>query len=136
MEEDDIPKIAFRAGSGGLIEFTRMPCELCKAAATYRCFMESMLSDFSYQNLLIYLDDILLYATSIEEMITNLEIVLTRLEDQGLNIQPPKCHLFQRKLNYLGHIVSEDDVLCDLEKIEAIDRWETPTSETELRGFL
>ena len=73
---------------------------------------------FNCYNLLIYLDDILLYATSIEEMITNLEIVLTRLEEQGLKLIPSKCHLFKRKINYL-HIVSEDGESCDP---EAIDR--------------
>ena len=33
MEEDDIPKTAFRAGSGGLFGFTMMPCGLCNAAS-------------------------------------------------------------------------------------------------------
>ena len=75
--------MAFRAGSGGIFEFTRMPFGLCNAPATYQRLMESMLSDFNYRNLLIYLDDILLYASSIEEIITNLETVLTRLEKQG-----------------------------------------------------
>ena len=69
-----------------------------------------MLSDFNYRNLLIYLDDILLYASSIEEMITNLETVLTRLEEQGLKLKPSKCHLFKQKINYLGHVVSV--VIC------------------------
>ena len=121
MKEEDIPKRAFRAGSGGLFEFTRMPFGLCNAPATYQRLMESMLSDFNYRNLLIYLDDILLYASSIEEMITNLETVLTRLEKQGLKLKPSKCHLFMQKINYLGHVVSEDGVSCVPEKTEAID---------------
>ena len=109
MKEDDIPKTAFLAGSGGLFEFTRKPYGLCNAPATYQRIMESMLSDFNYRNLLIYLDDIL-YASSIEEMITNLETVLTRLEEQGLKLKPSKCHLFKQKINYLGHVVSV--VIC------------------------
>ena len=79
MKEEDIQNAAFRAGSGGLFEFTRMPFGLCNAPATYQRLMESMLSDFNYRNLLIYLYDILRYASSIEEMITNLETVMTRL---------------------------------------------------------
>ena len=60
---------------------------------------------------------------------------MTRLEEQVLKFMPSKCHLFKRKINYLGHIVSEYGVSCDPEKIEAIDRWPTPTSETELWSF-
>ena len=56
MDEDDIPKTAFRAASGGLFEFTRMPYCLCNAPATYQRLIESMLDDFNYQNLLIYLE--------------------------------------------------------------------------------
>ena len=113
-----------------------MPFGLCNAPATYQRLMESMLSDFNYRNLFIYLDNILLYASSIEEMITNLETVLTRLEEQGLKLKPSKCHLFKQKINYLGHVVSEDGVSCDPEKTEAIDNWPTPDSETKLRSFL
>ena len=136
MEERDISKTAFRVGTGGLFEFTRMPFGLCNAPATYQRLMESMLGDFNYQNLLIYLDDILLYAASIEDMVTNLDAVLTRLEEQGLKLKPSKCHFFKRKINYLGHVVSEEGVSCDPQKTEAIDSWPTPTSETGLRSFL
>ena len=134
MKEEDIQKTAFRAGSGGLFEFTRMPFGLCNAPATYQRLMESMLSDFNYRNLLIYLDDILLYASSIEEMIPNIETVLTRLEEQGLKLKPSKCHLFKQKINYLGHVLYEYSVSCDLEKTEAIDYWPTPEYETKLHG--
>ena len=136
MKEEDIQKTAFRAGSGGLFEFTSMPFGLFNASATYQRLTESMLSDFNPWNLLIYLDDILLFASSIEQMVTNLETVLTRLEEQGLKLKPSKCHVFKQKINYLCHVVSEDGVSCDLEKTEAIDNWPTPDSETKLRSFL
>ena len=47
MKEEDIPKTAFRAGSGGQFEFTRKPYGLCNAPAIYQRLMESMLSDFN-----------------------------------------------------------------------------------------
>ena len=46
----------------------------------------------------MYLDDILLYTRSVEDMITNLETVLTRLEELGLKLKPSKCHLFKEGL--------------------------------------
>ena len=69
-------------------------------------------------------------------MVTNLDVVLTRLEEQGLKLKPSKYLFFKRKINYLGHVVSEEGVSCDAQKSEAIDSWPTPTSETEMRSFL
>ena len=48
MEENNIQKTAFRVGTGGLFEFTRMPFGLCNARAKDQRLMESMLSDFNY----------------------------------------------------------------------------------------
>ena len=66
-------------------------------------------------------------------MITNLETVLTRLEEQGLEL---KCHLFKQMIHYLGHVVSEDGVSGDPENTDTIDNWPTPDSETKLRSFM
>ena len=110
-----------------------MPFGLCNAPATYQRLMESMLGYFNYQNLLIYLDDISLYSASIEDMVTNLDVLL---EEQSLKFKPSKCLFFMREINYLGHVVSEKRISCDPQKTEAIDSWPTPTSEKELRTFL
>ena len=40
MEESDIKKTAFRAGSTGLYEFTRMPFGLSNAGSSFCCLME------------------------------------------------------------------------------------------------
>jgi len=111
MEEHDIQKTAFLLQTGGFFEFTRMAFGLYNVPAMYRHLMESMLNDFNYQNLLIYVDDILLYSVTIVDMVTNLDVVLTCLEEQDLKVKPLKCHSF--KQNYLEHVVSAEGVSCD-----------------------
>ena len=58
MEEEDIEKTAFRAGSSGLYEFTRMPFGLTNAGASFCRLMEMCIGDQQYIMLLFYLDDI------------------------------------------------------------------------------
>ena len=72
MEEKDIPKTAFRVGSGGLYEFTRMPFGLCNAPASFQRLMEACLHDQNYQTLLLYLDDILVISNTIAQMLDRL----------------------------------------------------------------
>ena len=99
MEENDIQKTAFRVGTEGLFQFTRMPFGLCNGPATYQRHLEILLGDLNYQNLLIYLD-ILLYSESIEDMVTNLDILF---EEQSFKLKPSKCNFFKQKINYLEH---------------------------------
>ena len=136
MDENDVSKTAFRVGSGGLYEFVRMPFGLCNAPATFQRLMDMILGDQTYDTLLLYLDDILLFSNSIEDMVERLDMVLTRLAKAGLKIKPEKCFLFMIEVKYLGHIVSERGIETDPKKIEAVKHWKKPTSETELRSFL
>ena len=52
MDEADIPKTAFRAGSSGLFEFTHMPFGLTNAGASFCRFMEMCIGDQQYVTVL------------------------------------------------------------------------------------
>ena len=69
MEEGDIQKTAFRASSSGLYEFIRMPFGLSNAGSSFCSLMEQCLGDQQFVSLLLYLDDICIFALSIEEML-------------------------------------------------------------------
>ena len=45
MEEDDIQKTPFRAGSSGLYEFTCIPFGLSNAGSSFCCLIEQSLGD-------------------------------------------------------------------------------------------
>ena len=136
IDEADIPKTAFRAGTGGLFEYLRMPFGLSNAPATFQRLMEAVMGDLNFSALLLYLDDILVFSTTYEEHLQRLEVVFKRLRQHGLKIKPSKCHLLRTECKYLGHVVSAQGVATDPSKTEVIWRWPRPTNERELRSFL
>ena len=69
MEESNIKKTAFRAGSMGLYEFTHMPFGLSNAGSSFCCLMEQCLGDQQFITLLLYLDDICIFASTIDDML-------------------------------------------------------------------
>ena len=69
VAESDIYKMAFRAGSSGLYEFTHMPFGLSNSDLSFCCLMEMCLGNLQFVTLLLYLDDICVFAASIDEML-------------------------------------------------------------------
>ena len=81
----------------------------------------------------IFLDDILIFSKTFEEHCQRLERVFKKLAENGLKLKPFKCELFKQSLSYLGHIISEDVISTDSEKISAFVEWPPPTNVKELR---
>ena len=136
VAEEDIEKTAFRLGTGGLYEFTRMPFGLCNAPATFMRLMDKAFGDQTFQSVLIYLDDILVFGSTVDETMQRLDMVLTRLRNLNLKVKPEKCQFFYKQLRFLGHLVSEDGISPDPEKTRSVCEWNTPKSESELTSFL
>jgi hypothetical protein len=47
-----------------------------------------------------------------------------------------KCSFYERQINYLGHIISEEGIIVDPEKVEAIREWSAPRNVAEVRSFV
>ena len=97
--------------------------------------MELVMSSLTYDIGLVYLDDILVFSKTFEEHCDRLSTIFDRLERHTLKLKPTKCHLFQRKVKFLGHVVSEKGIECDPDKVTAISTWPVPTSVSEVRTF-
>lgn len=136
MADTDREKTAFRVGSGGLYEFCRMPFGLCNAPATFQRLMDGIFGAMNFQEVLLYLDDILVFGHTFEETLERLERVLSLLKKNGLKVKPSKCHLFHEEVTYLGHIVSADGVKTDPRLTSAVKDWPVPRTKKELRSFL
>jgi hypothetical protein len=55
------------------------------------------------------------------------------LREHQLYAKLRKCSFYQNKIHYLGHIISEEGITVDLEKIEAIKGWKTPKNMTKVK---
>ena len=132
MDEESKPLTVFTVGLLGFYECKRMPFGLTNAPATFQRLMETCLGDLNLHWCIIYLDDIVIFSKDPASHLERLEAVFWKLEEAGLKLKPSKCELFQRKLAYLGHVISAKGVATDESKIEAIKNWPTPTNVTKV----
>ena len=117
VEEADIPKTAFRTGSSGLYKFTHMPFGLSNSGSSFCHLMEMCLGDQQFVTLLLYLDDICIFAASIDEMLDHIELVFKWLEEFNLKIKPKKCYFFQHSIIFLWHVLSAEGISANPKKV-------------------
>ena len=94
--------------------------------------METCLGDLNLNWCIIYLDDIVIFSKDLASHCKRLGAMLQKLEQAGLKLKPSNCELFQWKITYLGHIVFAQGIATDESKIEAIKKWPTLSSMTEV----
>lgn len=95
-----------------------------------------MFGDQQGQSLLLYLDDIVVFSSSVTQHLQRLEVFLGRLRKEGLKAKLGKCAFFQQEVNYLGHVISAKGVSTSPAKTEAVAKWPRLQHVSELRSFL
>ena len=113
-----------------------MPFGFCNTPATFQRLMERVLSGLHWETCLVYIDNIIIFSSSVEDHFLRLRKVFSCLKAAGLKLKPAKCHLLRKSVKYLGHIVSADGIKTDPEKTQCIAKWPQPANQTELKQFL
>ena len=120
----------------GQFEYKVMPLGLCNAPAVFQRMMNTIFYDMLDLGVIIYLDDILIYGET-EEEVTRLTLeVLKRLREHKLYVKPGKCRFKVQRVEFLGVIVTPGTIEMDPGKLDAIKEWPVPTKVKEMQSFL
>jgi hypothetical protein len=85
---------------------------------------------------MVFIDDILVYAECKNEHEEHLRIVLTRLREHKLYAKFSKCEFWLKEVQFLGHILSKNGISVDSSNVQQVMEWKAPTSVLEIRSFL
>ena len=88
-----------------------------------------------YNGLLPWIDDLLLYAKTIDELLELLEWVLQRAKDYGLKFSPKKLSLMAKEKAWCGKLITPDGIKPDPEKIKALMEMPLPRLADELMQY-
>jgi hypothetical protein len=98
--------------------------------------MDVMLTGLTWKCCLVYIDDILIFSSTMEQHVKDLRMVFDRLRESKFSIKLEKCHFAQQEIIYLGHLISAEGIKPHPGKVDAICKFKPPTTLTELRSFL
>ena len=117
-------------------QFKRLPFGLKNSPAAFQREMQSILKEFPWKKVLVYIDDILVMEQTWEKHLDLLDKVLTTLGKRGVKIKLSKCQFAKPQIQFLGHLVSRDGISKPPEYIKAIAEYKLPTTTSEMRKFL
>ena len=83
-----------------------------------------------------YLEDITIFSGTKEAHIRDVRQVCQRLQDNNIRAVPSMCKFFADILHLLGHVMDDEAIHADSEKIRGIQDWHTPKSKNELQTFI
>ena len=112
------------------------PFGLCNAPATFTTFTNNIFHEYLDDFVIIYIDDILVYSKTAEEHAKYLDKVFQKLRSNKLYAKGDKCDWGKLRIKFVGHELTQGEVMVDDQKIKAILEWEKLKTTKRVRLLL
>jgi hypothetical protein len=119
---EDVDKTAFATISGTYMSLVMQQGD-CNTPATFQCLITAIFRDVIGKFMHCYLDNIFVYSNSVKEHKQHLKIVLDRLRENSLYLKWSKCNLYTKTVDCLGHIIDDQGIHPDSDKLARIWGW-------------
>ena len=120
----------------GMFESLVVRDGLCNAPSVFQHFLHEVFGELVGAGLIIYIDDILLYAATLEKLRQITLRMLELAEKATLYFKAAKCEFEVKELKFLGFIISGDGLKADPAKVQAVRDFPRPRDVHETRSFL
>ena len=120
----------------GTYEWSVMPFGLASAPSHFSRVIAIMLSGMLWKCAAAFIDDIVIYSSTFEEHIRDLNLLFARCRKWSISLKPKKAQLFRDSIEYVGFKVSREGVEPLLHRVEAIQNIAPPRTLKQLRSFI
>ncbi len=135
VEPSHVARITATTPDGNMVSYVVQQGD-CNGPATQQSLMVHLFASFIGRFMNVYLDDILIYSDTLSEHVEHVTLILDILKREKLYLSRSKLHFLESELHMLGHVVDENGICMDHDKVDSVLNWKTPTNRDLLRGFL
>ena len=105
--------------------------------ATFQGMMNEILRDIINEGKVVaFVDNVLIGIETEEGHDKIVEDVLRRLEENNLYVKPEKCAWKVQKVNFLGVVMSQENIEMEEDKVAGVLNWPVPKTVRDIRKFL
>jgi hypothetical protein len=120
----------------GLYEYNVLPFGLNSSGPKFCRFVNTVLKGILNKFAFIYVDDIICVSPSFEQHLKDLQEIFDRFQSVNMKLKLKKCHFARKSVKYLGHVVSNEGIHVDPEKLNPVTSFPAPQNVKEVRRFL
>jgi hypothetical protein len=135
VRDSDVHKTAFSTIFGTFVSKVMQQGD-CNAPSTFQRLMTYIFRDYIGRFVHVYLDDIFIYSDSVKEHNEHLQLVFDRLRANTLYLSAKKVDLFSVRMDCLGHIIDDNGIHPDADKLRTIREWPTPRNYHDIQQYL
>ena len=132
MKEGDEWKATFQTNCR-LYEPLVMFFGLTNSPATFLTMINDIFEDLIMEGIVvIYLDNIFIFAKTLEEHQEVVHRVLDLLQCHNLSLKLEKCEFEKTSIEHLGVVISQDSIMMDPAEVTRVLEWPAPTTKKEV----
>ncbi|CAF4129789.1 unnamed protein product [Rotaria sordida] len=120
----------------GLWQFNRLPQGLKNSPSVFQRLMNQTLGSLRWDVCLAYLDDIVVYSTSFDQHLLDVNKVCQVLHTSNFKLNYNKCSFFQEEISFLGHKVNATGCSPTDDNVRSILQFPVPRSSKAAHSFL
>jgi hypothetical protein len=119
----------------GFYEYNVMPMGLTNACATFQRMMNKVFDGLIGQCCFVYLDDIIVFSTEVEDHRKHVKMIINRLREFLLRVKTKKVRAAEESVVYLSHEIHDGKISPGKDKVEALHRMPQPKSTKQAQCF-
>jgi hypothetical protein len=135
VEPEDVDETAFSTPIGTFVSHILQQGD-CNGPSTFQRLGTYIFRGRIGRGVHPYMDDIRIYSNTIEEHEALLEYAFSLLRENRLQVSKDKVGLYSESLIVLGHLVDDQGIHADVDKMKAVRMWPTPKDFHDVQRFL
>lgn len=112
-----------------------MPFGPRNAPAVFQSMMNRTLGDALYHYALVYLDDIIVWGSTVEEVLQRTKTIISKLEANGLILSGLKSEFGLQKVKLLGKTVCNGIMYPGIDKVQGLKSIKKPKTVSDVRSL-
>ena len=136
IDEESRKYTAFKTRRG-VYRWKRLPMGLTDAGSYFQHQLTvNVLNGLMHNTCELYLDDCMVYASSVDEYLERLRQVFLRFRAHNITLNPSKCHLGLTQVEYVGHTINKNGLHFTRDKLDSVLNFPKPETMKNVKSFI
>ena len=135
ITQQSADKLAFVTDRGSFAP-SRLPMGLSVSPSECLFGLQQILEGLPTENMIFYVDDLCVHSPDLSTTISSTHLLLQRLQEFGVKVNPDKTRLFVKQIKLLGFQLNDNGVQLPTEYVNKLRHYPSPKTLKELQAFL